>query len=799
MSYWCNKRLIITATRLGERLEFELDTPYARIGSHARADVRLPDLPRQALYLHATSTGVFALPTVSASELPSLPLGWLDEETPLVCGDWKLDIGFADMGPMLSAVEQLTDELPPGRMAPVFAVGHKGEIVARHRQKMPLIRIGRAHPSDLRLRTATVSTCHCVAYWDGRYVWIVDLCSTNGTRKDGQRFHAARLRRGRRISLGQVELIFETIDEIPSRPSSKDSPSSLLVAREEPAAVPDSDAPQLAPSGEDSPRFVAVFDSQCERLAGWESRLLATERDLVRRLAGHERQTAGLAEKARKATLASGLLLDQLAALQSESSRLAQWNVELEQQMLELDRRQEELDEFFASLASQQEQLKSAEALVRQQTEQLDERQLQHQAELQQREAALQRLGDELNQREAALQELQSELEQRDRQLQARQSELEGFAEQLDQRQRALDELREQVDTEQRQRTEELQRRRSELDERQTGLQERERELQGREAEIEERAEQLERQRQAWEERCRELDDEHRRRETELQQRRSELEQLDSDLRQRQEQLQRRQSEIDQRAEDVDRKLCELRQLQEEVNEARALAAGKPNGDKVRHEQLVKDLQATIAGQRKELTERDDALKQVQVELDELRVRFESERESWMVEKEKCLAQLATEREQLEAEKQTLQARRAELESLKEQWERDRQRRSREEESEREAAFNELKKARKELEKERLRLQAERSRLEALAIEQAEELAAAAQASDSAARRDADAASGGHSLRNDDVSSNDNGASGEEDEPRIDPRKMLENDPAFDELTERLVEFNRKRRRRWLW
>ncbi len=739
MSYWCNKRLVITATRPGKRLEFELDTPYARIGSHAKADVRLPDLPRQALYLHATSTGVFALPTVSASELPSLPLGWLDEETPLVCGDWKLSVGFADMGPMLSAVEQLTDELSPGRVAPVFAVGHKGEIVARHRQKMPLIRIGRARPSDLRLRTATVSTCHCVAYWDGRYVWIVDLCSTNGTRKDGQRFHAARLRRGRRVSLGQVELIFETIDEIPSRPSSKDSPSSLLVAREESAEVPDSAAPGPLPSGEDSPRFAAAIDAQCERLARWESRLLAMERDLVRRLAGHERQMAGLAEKARKATLASGLLLDQLAALQAESSRLAQWNAELEQQMLDLDRRQEELDEFFASLASQQEQLKSAEASVRRQTEQLDQRQSQHQAELQQREAALQRLGDELDQREAALQELQSELEERGRRLEARQSELE------------------------------------------------------------ERAEQLERQQQTWEERCRELDDEQRRRETELQQRRTELEQLDSDLRQREERLQRRQSEIDQRAGDVDRKLCELRQLHDELNEARASAAEQQSERKVRHEQLVKDLQATIAGQQKELTKRDNALKQVQAELDELRVRFESERESWLVEKEKCLARLATERDQLEAEKQALQARRAELESLKEQWERDRQRRSRKEESEREAAFHELKKARQELQQERLRLQDERSRLEALAIEQAEELAAAAQASESAARREADAVSGGHSLRNHDVSPNNNGASGEEDEPRIDPRKMLENDPAFDELTERLVEFNRKRKRRWLW
>ncbi len=754
MSYWCDKQLTVTATRGDEKLEFQLDTPYARVGGHPRADVSLPGLPKVALYLHATTTGVFAFPTtLDKSRRSFSPAGWLEEEMPYRCGRWNIEVGFRDLSPMVAAVEPLDAPLQPGSSAPVLAVRHQNEPVARHRLRATLSRIGRTHPSDLRLHTPTVSSCHCIAYWDGRHIWVVDLCSTNGTRKDGQRFHAARLRRGRAITMGQIELQFESVDEVPDRATRSSSRSSILLQR--PPSPPNS--PQVPPGVTDQPpvgpilRSSDVVDRQLERLAAWESRVLECERQSVRRMAEVARQSAGLSTTRRKITLLLELFYDYAQTLLQERTCLNERNDELDERMLELERRQNELDAFFASLANQEQTIRAAEEalaeekrLLRQREDELLQSQEEQQQAFSKREQELHSLMDAVAEKDDLIQELQQRLENqqdevahREDRIAKQQLEIQNLAEQLQELQERLDDA----------------------------SQDRSSAIQEKEHLIDQLKQQL-----------RQQQDEVTQREDRIAKQQQEIRELVEKV-----------GNLRKTAEESQRSLRE-RQLEwtARVEQWELEKRGWIDQQRTREAEARKSLDERsqqLATQASELAQAQQALAQTQQELEEQRRQWEHQRAA-------AEEELEARRSQLNDEVRALQKERAELEAFRLEWKSEATAREAER-AEWEKAKAEFEKLRHELHEQRQRLQQERARLEALAMEQSEALAAEP-ASPLATPLDPHPSSNREHDERPPADLSDHDC-------LIDPQKVIENDPVFDELTERLVEFGRKRKRRWLW
>ncbi len=310
MAYWCRKALVIRVESPEGETVKTLDKPFARIGSHRRCDVRIPGTAVRSGYLHATETGVFCVPLG-----PELNFhGWVDEERGIRCGSSTLWVSFRDQSPLLPGAHLLDDKLPYGSEVPLWEIRHKGQVVASRWQRRPLTLIGRSSACHLRIGVPSISDAHAVAYWDGRHVWVVDLCSTNGTRKQGVRFHVARLKPGREVSVAKVGLYFRKITHSTSTPG----PSADFELG--PVATPHDCAPPVAAAkpGDDpaddgpspSPGSELDVDLREDRLAAWEARLLRFERELCRREAALQRRERSGGSSPRSASEGSAAAAD---------------------------------------------------------------------------------------------------------------------------------------------------------------------------------------------------------------------------------------------------------------------------------------------------------------------------------------------------------------------------------------------------------------------------------------------------------------------------------------------------------
>ncbi len=809
MSYWCSKQIVVEATRGNESLEFAVDTPFIRIGSHPKADIVLPGTPKLALYLHATETGIFALPLVEAEAAQNIFHGWIDEDESVNCGPWQLAVRFSDWSPMLPATHLLDDHFPAGKTVPVYAIKYDGRVVARHRQRQALMRLGRTRPSDLRLRTSYVSTCHCIAYWDGRYVWVVDLCSTNGTRKNGRRFHAARLRRDRSIALGQVDLKFESLDEIVQSSRESHSASGIELhdhplRREEAPSVPTT---EIATPGEidrspPSDEEVAAADAgsppidsqsklvdgqrhnvrpappdfaaQETRLAQWETRLLAMERSLVRQMAENSKQSVGLAEWKRKATLTVEQLLWQTAAAHGALVSFKEQESALSRRVLELDQRQSELDAFFATLSSQQETLDATKSALEERASELE-----GQAQLASEFANQQR---QLEQTQEQLQLWEEKLAERETELTSQLEHLEQERRDLAKRRELLEEAEARQQASQQQFAQQWEQQNAQLAKQATQLQQREQAVVDLETKLREQqalidcqlseidasrqdiAQETARHNQAkqewevrdaaWQRQADELEQRHR----QLAEQEERLTAWETKLQASQQRFETEQAEIQQQSL---RRQQELKARQQELDEARrALTAA----------------QQELADQQAKLTEQDQSL-------DTQRTRI-AEKERQVQEHE---TRLLRQKEELLKGQRDLLAAQSKL-----------QQQQLEQDAERER----IEADRLKLEEQRGQLQAERGRLEALSIEQTERLLPQDEPSVHSPETESIRQTAGQSRPNRNrVAKADRRAASDSqgDEPLIDPQKMLEDDPVYDEFTRKLVEFGRKKRRRWFW
>jgi FHA domain len=189
MEYWCQRRLVITVEGPQGCSSCALDQPFARIGADAASDVVLAgdQLERRCLYLHATDQGVFGVRLAPSGHPPRSPLGWLSPDQKLCLGAYQLSVRL-DVAPegtmprILELDQHGSAPQPPAEIR----VSRKGRLVGRRPLTRALTLVGRSRPCPLRIPGASVSTTHCVLFWDAGQLWVIDLLSHAGTRYQGQ-------------------------------------------------------------------------------------------------------------------------------------------------------------------------------------------------------------------------------------------------------------------------------------------------------------------------------------------------------------------------------------------------------------------------------------------------------------------------------------------------------------------------------------------------------------------------------------------------------------------------------------
>jgi hypothetical protein len=201
MEYWCDHRLVVGIREADNHREILIDRPFALVGSHPQANVRLSSnhSPKRAMYLHALNGTVLCRQLEVSERQPHLP---------------------AEGGILQVAAEKLRVRLEVkagGRVAaqdnalwpvPVLEVrGKKSQPVAR-RMSIPLQLIGRHSECDLELRCRQVSLFHCVLYAQRGRLWCIDLQSGNGTILAGQAISCQEVFLGDELAIGTFRIKF---------------------------------------------------------------------------------------------------------------------------------------------------------------------------------------------------------------------------------------------------------------------------------------------------------------------------------------------------------------------------------------------------------------------------------------------------------------------------------------------------------------------------------------------------------------------------------------------------------------
>src|SRR2546423_3609924 len=90
-----------------------------------------------------------------------------------------------------------------------------GAMVAQLDKGKPLV-VGRAAPSDVAIADLGLSRQHARFVWDDHGIWVEDLKSTNGTKKNGTAIERAKVLPGDEIAMGPIRVsvhIMSSIDD----------------------------------------------------------------------------------------------------------------------------------------------------------------------------------------------------------------------------------------------------------------------------------------------------------------------------------------------------------------------------------------------------------------------------------------------------------------------------------------------------------------------------------------------------------------------------------------------------------
>lgn len=211
--YWCDKGLVITVHGPNGRRRVEVNKPFARLGSHKSSEVLIPDkdISRRRFYFHATDEGVFCINLSHLKSAVDQSRGWLDPNDTITMGAYRISARLAEPAEAQQPPSKTRPDLEARETAaqprPVLAMSIKGKEVDEREVRRQLTIIGRRVPSTLRITSTSVSSTHCVLYWNSGVLWVVDLFSVNGTRLRGRRVDAAEFPPGDILQVGRAELL----------------------------------------------------------------------------------------------------------------------------------------------------------------------------------------------------------------------------------------------------------------------------------------------------------------------------------------------------------------------------------------------------------------------------------------------------------------------------------------------------------------------------------------------------------------------------------------------------------------
>lgn len=371
--YWCPYHLIVTVEGPEGARSVTTAKPFARVGTDEAADVVLPhsQLPRRALYLHATKEGVFWVNLAEANDTEGPLRGWLGAGKAIPFGDYRISARLSGNGhdamlapPDLCAKGTIPEPLP------ALTIAFDDQQVASRKLSRRLTLVGRRRPSALRIGSQDLSASHLVLYWEAGKIWAVDLLSRTGTMLDGETIEATPFPAGSSLTAGEVKLKHEEQSADASFSlSDLTVPLDLPGATEEPSlAVPSSEiwnvrgektpegsSAMLAVGGSSTVYGHLLLDREKSRLEReqWLRERAAREVEWNRRLEELEaREAAVLARQQARET-----------ALERQASQLAQRQAELDSTRARLDVERRGLEQQRAALSAER---KAAETPPRQ-------------------------------------------------------------------------------------------------------------------------------------------------------------------------------------------------------------------------------------------------------------------------------------------------------------------------------------------------------------------------------------------------------------------------------------------------
>jgi hypothetical protein len=187
---------------------YDFHQPFALIGHHERADLRLPhpEISQRQLYLQVLGGRVFGVhlsPRVPTWwDGTARASGWITKDETIAFGPYQLRL-------LLPALEATEDEslvdplaITPDGEPVALELLREGATPLRGAINRTLALIGHSLPCKVRIRDPRVSSVHgsFVRTPDG--LWVVDLCGREGIRVNGIIARAALLEDGDIIELG---------------------------------------------------------------------------------------------------------------------------------------------------------------------------------------------------------------------------------------------------------------------------------------------------------------------------------------------------------------------------------------------------------------------------------------------------------------------------------------------------------------------------------------------------------------------------------------------------------------------
>ncbi|MCA9262399.1 MAG: FHA domain-containing protein [Planctomycetales bacterium] len=382
VTHWCDCSIRVRIRHQGKVREEIVRQPYAILGAHPNAHVRLPraeGIGTRCLYLHVTPLRLcyFFLNRNRNPSHGDLPSGeWLQ------VGEYEISAETINNGCQLEYQATLPEKMPR------ITIQCDGkEMGLRLRSNLTVI--GRRRPATLRIHHQSVSTCHCVLYWDGGKLWAVDLLSRRGTLQGKQAIECDVVRGELALASARIQLVenpsnvgfIDESDSIDSLADVEDSSPSLSaikfekqlsdfeeqqrlweLARAEQQASLQSERLGLeslrdeleSSRGELDQRW-SEYQAACERQSTAQKALDFERTEIDTMIADAERRAASLDELAQRLAQQSAGLDTTRAEVATHQVELEQLHRDLEDRAADLDRRETELARRADELVSQSE------------------------------------------------------------------------------------------------------------------------------------------------------------------------------------------------------------------------------------------------------------------------------------------------------------------------------------------------------------------------------------------------------------------------------------------------------------